>query len=34
MQAMKMVSAAKMRNDVARLERASSYGVGSINRIM
>lgn len=31
---MKMVAAAKMRQDVGRLERASSYGMGSVQRIM
>ena len=29
-----MVAAAKMRQDVGRLERAKSYGVGSVQRIM
>jgi len=33
-QAMKMVSASKMRHDVARLERAKSFGVGSVQRII
>ena len=31
---MKMVAAAKMRQDVARLEKAKTYGVGSVQRIM
>ena len=29
-----MVAAAKMRQDVARLEKAKTYGVGSVQRIM
>ena len=29
-----MVAAAKMRQDVSRLEKAKSYGVGSVQRIM
>ena len=32
--AMKMVAASKMKQDVARLERARSYGVGSIAKII
>ena len=31
---MKMVAAAKMKQDVNRLERAKSYGVGTIDRII
>ena len=31
---MKMVAASKMRQDVARLERAKFFGVGSINKII
>ena len=31
---MKMVAAAKMKQDVGRLERAKSFGVGTIERIM
>lgn len=32
-QAMKMVAAAKMRQDVARLEKAKTFGVGTVQRI-
>ena len=31
---MKMVAAAKMKQDVNRLERAKTYGVGTLERIM
>jgi F-type H+-transporting ATPase subunit gamma len=31
---MKMVAASKMRQDVARLERAKTFGVGSVQRII
>ena len=31
---MKMVAAAKMKQDVNRLERAKSYGVGSVQRVI
>ena len=31
---MKMVAASKMRHDVNRLERAKTFGVGSINKII
>jgi F-type H+-transporting ATPase subunit gamma len=32
--AMKMVAAAKMKQDVARLERAKTFGVGTIQRVI
>ena len=31
---MKMVAASKMRQDVARLEKAKTFGVGSLQRVM
>ena len=34
MQAMKMVAAAKMRQDVSRLERAKTFGVNTIPSIL